>query len=163
MPRLHAQGVLTTADGAAAISGVAWFEHLWGDLPFPGGPTATDRLVLHVDDGSELSIARTRRRDGTGTPTLDGFVVHPDGEIEQVSEETTLAQVGTWRQARGEAEYPIRWTLMQDGRELEITPVVDDQLHAFLAPIWSGMVVATSASGAISAVGTLQLQGYEDQ
>ena len=163
--RLRAKGVLRTPDGDEAVSGVAWFEHLWGDLPFPGGPTATDRLVLHLNDGSEVSITRTRRQDGTGAPTIDGFVVHPDGEVEQVSEETTLAPDGTWRQTRREAEYPIRWTLMQDGRELEVTPVVDDQLHDFLTPIWSGMVVArgTSASEAISAVGTLQLQGYEEQ
>ena len=163
--RLHAEGVLTTAVGDTEISGVAWFEHLWGDLPFPGGPTASDRLVLHVDDGTELSITRTRRRDGAGTPTVDGFVVHPDGEIEQVSEETRLAPAGTWDRARGGVEYPVRWTLVQDGKELEITPVLDDQLHDFLAPIWSGMVVArgTSASGPLSAVGTLQLQGYEDR
>ena len=165
VPRLHAKGVLTTLQGDVALSGVAWFEHLWGDLPFPGGPTATDRLVLHVGDGSELSVTRTRRRDGTGRPTVDGFVVHPDGEVEQVSEETRLTPTGTWRQVHGEAEYPIRWTLVQDDRELAITPVVDDQLHAFLTPIWSGMVVArgTSTSGAVSAVGTLQLQGYHDQ
>jgi predicted secreted hydrolase len=163
--RLHAGGVLTTPDGDEAVSGVAWFEHLWGDLPFPGGPTATDRLVLHLDDGTELAINRTRRRDGSGIASVDGFTVRADGAVEQVSEETRLTPAGTWREARGQAEYPIRWTLVQDDMELEITPVADDQLHGFLAPIWNGMVVAhgTSGSRAISAVGTLQLQGYEDE
>ena len=162
MPRLRAEGTLMTEDGAEAVSGVAWFEHLWGDLPFPGGPTATDRLVLHVDDGTELSITRTRRRDGVGTPSLDGVVVRRDGSVDPLPEDMTLTADGTWSPASGDPDYPVRWTLAHDGMEMQIAPVVDDQLHRFLAPIWSGMVVAegTSASGPVSAVGMLQLQGY---
>lgn len=164
LPRLRAEGTLTTADGPESISGVAWFEHFWGDLPFPGGPTATDRLILQVDDGTDISITRTRRRDGVGAPRLAGIVILPDGSVEPLPEDATLTADATWRPGPGAADYPVRWTLVQDGMELRIVPVAEDQRHRFLAPVWSGMVVAegTSASGDVSAVGTLQLHGYED-
>jgi predicted secreted hydrolase len=96
---------------------------------------------------------------------VGGFVVHPGGRVEQLPEDTMLTPVGAWRRARGKVEYPVRWALNLGGRELEVSPVVDDQLHAFRPPMWSGMVVArgTSGSAPLSAVGTLQLQGYGDE
>jgi predicted secreted hydrolase len=164
MTRLLAEGTLTTAVGEERVSGVAWFEHVWGDLPFPGGPTATDRLVLQFDDGTELSVTRTRRRDGAGTASVDGFVVRSDGGVARLPEGTTLTPAATWRRAGAESEFPVGWTLAEGGSELSITPLVDDQLQAFVEPIWSGAVTAEGTYGSkpVSAVGMLQLQGYSE-
>jgi predicted secreted hydrolase len=39
-----------------ALTGTAWLDRLWGDVPLPGGPVLRDRLVLHLSDGTDLSL-----------------------------------------------------------------------------------------------------------
>lgn len=84
LTRLAATGVLVTTEGRESVQGTALFDHLWGDLPFPTGPTVWDRLLLQVDDGTDILVVRTRRRDGGGTPTVQGFIVGPEGNVSQI-------------------------------------------------------------------------------
>lgn len=75
LPAVPATAVV---DGETFV-GTAWLDHLWGDVPLPGGPLAYDRLILHLDDGSAVSLIRTRRRDGQGIATLDGSLIDASG------------------------------------------------------------------------------------
>ena len=84
---LPAIPVTATLDGQP-LAGTAWFDHLWGDVPLPGGPLAYDRLILHLDDGSAVSLLRSRRRDGQGIATLDGTLIDPAGRTVALSDET---------------------------------------------------------------------------
>lgn len=166
MTRLRAKGALVTAEGRETVEGAAWLDHLWGDLPFPTGPMVWDRLVLQVDDGSDISLIRTRRRTGGGTPTVEGFIVGPAGNVSQIeSASVEMEPVHTWGPAGAPSAYPVGWRLSLDGdNEMIVSPLVDDQLHDFVVPMWSGVVTARGdlGSGPVEAVGTLQLNGYAE-
>ena len=166
LTRLTVKGALVTTEGREIVEGTAWFDHLWGDLPFAIGPTVLDRLLLQTDDGSDISLVRTRRRDGGGTPTVEGFTAGPAGEVSQIeSAAVTMEPVRSWSPAGEPFTYPVGWRLdLGGGREMVVTPLVDDQLHEFVVPMWSGTVTARGnlGSGPVEAIGTLQLNGYAE-
>lgn len=161
LPRLGVEGVLEAPEGPRAVSGVAWFEHLWGDLPLPGGsPVASDRLLVQLDDGGALSVLRSRRVDGRGAATVEALRIGPDGAAQGIEDaEVVLSRV--WR-GPGGGEWPVGWTVRAGDLELTVAPVLDDQAHGFAAPLWSGMVRAEGRDGArpVTGTGTLQLSGY---
>lgn len=163
--RMAVEGFVGNGRAQRAVSGTAWLDHLWGDVPLPVGPIASDRLLLQLDDGTDLSVTRSRRRDGGGSPTVAGFVVEPGGEVRQLGED---AEMEATRNRRGNAAcdgYPRDWQLAADDLELAIAPLVEDQDHAFAAPFWSGAVTAEGSRGGarVSGQGTLLLTGYADQ
>jgi hypothetical protein len=84
--RLSAAGTLASGDRALQLTGTAWLDRVWGDVPLPGGPLARDRLVLHLSDGTDLSLLRTRRSDGRGIATLDGILVARDGTVRMLDD-----------------------------------------------------------------------------
>ena len=160
--RLAVTGRIETPQGPQTVTGTAWFEHLWGELPLPGGgPVASDRLLLQLDDGGELSMIRTRRVDGRGAPTLEAVLIAPDGsasalqgaEVDVVPQTAWAGRLGDW---------PLVWQLRAGDLELAVTPVVEDQEHGFAAPAWIGVVRAEGRRGdrAVRGLGTLQLTGY---
>jgi predicted secreted hydrolase len=160
--RLQVEGSLETGGRRHALTGVAWFDHLWGELPIPGGsPVASDRLQLQLDDGREVSVIRSRRLDGGGTPTIDAFLIGPDGTAQAVDENTARVDLGRHWDGAG-AAWPVDWSLGLGDLELAVTPVLDKQAHAFALPLWSGLVRAEGRQGdrAVTGMGTLQLTGY---
>ncbi|MBS9405163.1 hypothetical protein KG088_16185 [Halomonas sp. TRM85114] len=160
--RLHAEGTVETQSGQRSVSGTAWFEHLWGELPIPGGsPVASDRLQVQLDDGSELSVVRSRRLDGAGTPTVEALLIDTEGNV--VAFDDDAAQLELARRWQGaEAAWPVHWRLRLGDLQLVITPVMDAQEHAFMVSVWSGLVRAQGQHGdrPVSGLGTLQLTGY---
>lgn len=160
--RLRAEGTVGTQAGQRSVSGSAWFEHLWGELPIPGGtPVASDRLQVQLDDGSELSVVRSRRLDGTGTPTVEALLIDAEGTI--VAFDDDAAQLELARRWQGaEAAWPLDWRLRLGDLRLAITPVMDAQEHDFMVSVWSGLVRAQGQHGdrPVSGLGTLQLTGY---
>lgn len=164
MTRLAVEGRIDRGGSDVPVSGTAWFDHLWGELPLPGaGPVAWDRLQLHLEDGSELSVVRSRRTDGRGTPSVNGFVVTPDGTaLPFDAEQLEMTALRNWRDPARDAVYPLDWRLTAPGLDLSIVPLADAQLHDFATPLWSGAVRVSgqSARGAVSGLGTLQLTGY---
>jgi predicted secreted hydrolase len=162
-PRLDVTGTIETAAGPLPVSGTAWFEHLWGELPLPGGtPVVSDRLLLHLDDGTAVSAIRSRRRDGQGLATVDAVVIGADGTATPVSADTAQVEIaGRWQGTGG--NWPVGWTVRVDGLDLAVTPVLDDQEHAFMAPLWSGLVRAEGQRGdrPVRGWGTLQMTEHE--
>ncbi len=162
--RLRAEGGIATPAGPVQVSGAAWFEHLWGDLPIPGGtPVASDRLQVQLDDGSELSVVRTRRRDGTGVPTVDAVLIDAQGGAVTFAE--AAARMEPARLWQGDtAAWPVDWRLRLGDLQLAVTPVADAQEHAFMVRTWSGLVEVEGRRGdrPVSGLGTLQLTGYGD-
>jgi predicted secreted hydrolase len=163
--RLIAEGTFEATAGPRPVSGVAWFEHLWGDLPIPGGtPVASDRLQLQLDDGSELSVIRSRRLDGTGTPTVEALLIDAGGTVVAVGDDT--AHLELTRQWQGaEAAWPVDWRLQLGDLHLAISPVTDAQEHAFMVAVWSGLIRAEGYRGdqPVSGLGTMQLTGYGNE
>lgn len=162
--RLAAEGWIETAGARRAVAGTAWAEHLWGELPLAaGGPVASDRLQLQLDDGSDLTVLRARRRDGGGRPTVDALLIDADGTVTALDGAT--AEIEPTRHWQGaQARWPVAWTLRLGAVALRIAPVADAQEHAFLAPVWSGLVHAEGQRNGqpVTGRGTLLLTGYED-
>lgn len=151
--------------GEHSVTGAAWLDHLWGDVPLPGGPLAYDRLILHMDNGSALSLLRTRRRDGPGIATLDGVLFGSDNRTTAFTDEDVdLTVTQTYAPENSDADYPVGWRLSGAGLDLNVTPLDPDQRQPFTVPVWSGGVRATgSIEGvAVQGLGTLQLTGYEE-
>ncbi|SFU93930.1 lipocalin-like domain-containing protein [Halomonas korlensis] len=160
--RLRAEGTLETQSGQRSVSGTAWFEHLWGELPIPGGsPVASDRLQVQLNDGSELSVVRSRRLDGAGTPTVEALLIDAEGTVVAFDDAAQLELARRWQGA--EAAWPVDWELRLGDLQLSITPVMDAQEHDFMVSVWSGLVQAQGQHGdrPVSGLGTLQLTGYE--
>ena len=160
--RMVAEGFIGTGDDHRAVSGLAWLDHFWGDLPLPVGPVALDRLQLQLGDGTDLSVTRTRRRDGRGTPTLAAYAVGPNGELEWLAGPSLeMEATRTWQDNAVGARFPVDWRIRAGELQLEVAPIADDQLHAFVAPLWSGIVSGEGVLGnrPVSGRGTLLLTG----
>jgi predicted secreted hydrolase len=158
--RLVAEGFLEAGDDRRAVSGLAWLDHFWGDLPLPVGPVALDQLQLQLGDGTDVSVTRTRRRDGRGTSTLTAYSVSPHGEVEVLAG-LEMEVTRTWQGGAQGARFPVDWRIMAGELELRIVPISDDQFHDFVAPLWSGIVTGEGMLGRTPASGrgTLMLMG----
>ena len=160
--RLAVAGTIATDSGQRSVQGSAWFEHLWGELPLPGtGPVASDRLILQLEDGSDISLVRTRRIDGRGLPAVEGVLIGPDGTGSALeSAAVSFEPVREW-QGRG-AAWPVAWTLRAGDLNLSVTPVAAEGERSFAAPVWIGLVRAEGMREGrpVAGLGTLQLTGY---
>jgi predicted secreted hydrolase len=164
LTRLAVTGTVDRGAGDEPVSGTAWLDHSWGELPIPGaGPVAWDRLQGQLDDGSDVSVVRSRRTDGRGSPTLSGAIVAPGGAVSAFDEAALrMTPVRTWRDPATGIAYPVAWRLEGAGMELEVEPVIEAQSQSFSAPVWNGMVRlnGTRSGVPVTGSGTLQLTGY---
>lgn len=160
--RLGVTGTFSTESGADSVTGHAWFDHAWGELPLPGaGPVISDRLLLQLDTGDDLSVVVSQRRDGRGTPSVDAFVIDQDGEISPLGGD--VAQVEFPRMWQGaDVQWPVAWSIrLDDALTLEVSAVNDAREHAFTPALWSGLVQAEGRFGGqpVRGIGILQLSG----
>jgi predicted secreted hydrolase len=132
MPRLSVSGSVAHDDQIYEMTGTGWLDRSWGDLPVPGGPLAYDRLILHLSDGSELSLLRTRRIGRAGVATLDAVLVDPEGEATALDAAALALEV---RNAEGDAATAWRLT----GAGVDLTARVERwTTREFLAPVRLG-------------------------
>lgn len=165
-PRLVVDGTIRQAQNELRVSGTAWLDHSWGDLPIPGaGPVSWDRVQFQLDDGTDVSILRARRTNGRGAATINGLVIGPEGAITTFDEDDVrMRSTRTWQHPETGTEYPVAWQIEGIGIDVALEPLQDAQLHDFTMPFWSGVVVATGQwnAHAVSGLGTMQLTGYAD-
>jgi predicted secreted hydrolase len=152
MPRLALSGTFADGPSVRQVSGTAWMDRLWGELPMPGGPLVRDRMVLHLQDGTDIALLRTRRRDGRGIATLTGTVVDRDGAVREV-DDTTLALTG------GADARDGSWHISGQGLDLAASPLPGSGERDFALPALHGaLAVDGTADGvAVSGLGTVIL------
>jgi predicted secreted hydrolase len=160
--RLDVTGTVTLSGQDTPVTGSAWFDHAWGELPLPGaGPVISDRLALQLDTGDDLSVIVSQRSDGRGVPMVDAFVISADGAVRPLGGD--LAQVTFPRQWQGtRVEWPVAWNIrLDDVLELAVAPVYDAQEYDFTPPVWSGLVQAEGRFDGqpVRGTGILQLSG----
>jgi len=163
--RLDVSGTILRGDQMDRVTGTAWFDHTWGELPVPGaGPVSWDRVLFQLSDGTDGTIVRSRRTDGRGAASVNGVLIDKSGDALTL-EDDNMRMIATrsWRHAPSGAEYPLEWQLVGSDLDVTVTPLTDAQRHAFAIPMWSGVVkVAGRHRGIeITGMGTLQLTGYE--
>ena len=165
LSRLSVRGRILAEGEAVAVSGTAWLDRAWGELPLPGGPLGYDRLQLQLDDGTELSLVRTRRRDGRGPVTVDGFLVNASGGTVALSDgglSMMPRDAGTAGAGDG-PRYPVAWRLSGPDMDLDVAPLAGDGARAFA---FGGRALPVRAEGRhagrkVTGRGILQMTGYD--
>jgi predicted secreted hydrolase len=125
---MEATGHLTIGDATTPVSGMAWFDHQWGDFISVGGG-GWDWFAVNLDDGTDLTLSLVRDADGS-YPLIYGTLVEPDGTSRHLGRDAfTVTPTASWTSPSTGARYPARWTIEIPAERLEIdlTPTVADQ------------------------------------
>jgi predicted secreted hydrolase len=156
IPNLAVTGSLGTGARQVALSGTAWLDRLWGDVPLPGGPLSRDRLVLHLSDGADVTLVRTRRRDGRGIATIEGVLVEETGTATVVADEAVEV---TPVFAQVDDAVPISWRIAGAGLNLEARVIDTSRQDGFGQPATMSLVevTGTRAGQNVDGTGTLFL------
>lgn len=161
LPRLAVEGEIGRGAAAVPVSGTAWLDRAWGELPMPGGPLVYERLILQLADGTDLSLLRARRRDGRGGATLDGVILPPTGPAEPVTGDRLRMEAVPSPRAADAIAHPTAFRIAGAGLDLEVAPLVAPRPQGFVLPGWTGTVaVSGRRDGAeVAGLGTLQVSG----
>jgi predicted secreted hydrolase len=126
--RLAAEGTLTLDSRAMDVSGIAWFDHQWGDFVAVGAG-GWDWFAVNLDDGTDLMLSLIRDREG-GYPLVYGELVAADGSYRHLSRaEFEVVVLGSWTSPRTGVTYPAGWriALPGEGLTIELEPTLADQ------------------------------------
>jgi predicted secreted hydrolase len=125
--RLYYQSVTRLAlSGTIAgqpASGIAWFDHQWGDQT-PGQAALWDWFGVHLSSGSDLMLYRVKTPAGK-VVQLAGSEVGADGVAREVSGLTMTPQ-RTWVSPSGRT-YVLDWTVASERGTLTLKAVRDQQ------------------------------------
>ena len=164
--RLQAKGNLQIGGQSRKVSGIAFFDHAWGNLPMGGGQLVWNRFFLQLSNEQELIILQSRRQDGSGTPIHSGYLVDRNAEVVELSrKQFQLKILDYWQSEKSRIRYPISWEIIIPDKKLTlyINALIKDQEINDALVNWSGTVqiVGESAGSKIQGSGLLQLSGYK--
>jgi predicted secreted hydrolase len=159
--RMAVSGSLGAGDARRQVAGTAWLDRGWGELPLPGGPLAYDRLQLHLDDGTDVSVVRTRRRDGRGSATVDGVVIDAAGTVTAIPE----GGIDLQPSGSGSSGSAARWEMTAQDLSLGLELLGGASMGAPGpgASTWLVRVEGSRGAVQVAGLGTLQLSGVEAQ
>lgn len=164
--RLAVRGTLELGRSRLAVSGLAWFDHQWGDFIAVGG--GWDWFAINLEDGTDLTLSLVRSPDGR-LALAYGTLVDPDGTSHHLPGSAfTVTALGTWASPRSGARYPAGWRIEVPGEELsvELQPTVADQeldTRATTGVIyWEGSQIVRASRGGrpLSGLAYVELTGY---
>ena len=109
---------------------------------------------------------RLRRADGSSDEPSSGTLVEADGASQRLAAgDFSIEPRGWWISPATGVRYPSGWRLTVPGAELDlvITPLLPNQEIALSVRYWEGAVAVegSSASGAVTGHGYVELTGYE--
>jgi predicted secreted hydrolase len=162
--RLAVEGRVTLAGVERDVTGLAWFDHQWGDF-LVTGQGGWDWFSLQLEDGRELMATALRDADGDVSTTY-GTLVGESGNTEHLDAAALqILVLDRWRSPHSGADYPARWRLIVPaaGLDLDLVPTIPDQeldTRASTGTIyWEGSVDARQA-GQPAGRGFVELTGY---
>ena len=120
--RLATRGRLALNGRSRQISGLAWFDHQWGDFATIPGALRWDWFACQLDDGRDLML--TQFLDAAGRPVpgaRHGTLVSARGRATAIAD-FTATPTGPVIQPRGaKATYPLGWRLTVPGAGIELS------------------------------------------
>jgi predicted secreted hydrolase len=169
LTRLVGAGVLALDGADVPVTGIAWFDHQWGDFISVGGG-GWDWFAVNLDDGTDLTISLVRAADGS-YPLVYGTLVDVDGRttnLEQTAFEVEADPARTWTSPASRATYPAGWTIRIPGEGLviDLEPTVAAQeldTRATTGVVyWEGSQVVTATRDGVPVGGEayVELTGY---
>lgn len=180
LTRMLASGTLTVEGGAQPVKGHVWLDRLWRGASLnlitaslasseranflTAGQIAINRFALLLENGWELLLFQTRRRDGSGTPVPAGTLVYGDGSTRPLGrDELVVSESEYWTSSDG-VRYPSSWRIAVPGEgiELIVKAAAPDQEVRETVRYWAGAVdVSGDASGRpVTGHGHVALVGY---
>ena len=167
--RLDVQGVIDDHEQQKPVTGVAWFDHQWGNFLVLGG--GWDWISAQLNDGSDLMVNAVRDERGAAQLTY-GTYVGPDGSVRHLPGGSfSLEPRGAWVSPRSGARYPIGWSVRVKDPLLELVfePVLPDQELITEGTTgqtyWEGENTVTGWSNGrpVAGVGYVELTGYANR
>jgi predicted secreted hydrolase len=126
--RMSAEGALTVEGRSMAVTGIAWFDHQWGDFVAVGAG-GWDWFAVNLEDGTDLMLSLIRDRAG-GYPLVYGELVAPDGSYRHLPRaEFEVSAQTSWTSPPTGVTYPAGWriTIPGAGLTIELEPTLADQ------------------------------------
>ena len=154
-------------EGPQHVTGMAWFDHQWGDF-IAVGAGGWDWFSVQLDDGRDLTISSVHGLGGLEVLRY-GTLVSADGSYRHLSaDEIRISVLARWQSPRSGADYPAEWRveLPGEGLELLLAPTLTDQELDTTASTgvvyWEGEVTVTGrdGEGPVGGVGYVELTGY---
>ena len=159
--RMQARGAISTGAETTDVSGLAWFDHQWGNFSAP--TIGWDWLAMQLDDGSDVMLYRMRDLS-TGDEFSYGTFVDLEGKAsELVRGDFEISSLDTWTSPVTGTKYPSGWAVEVPSRgiKLEARPLVEasefDARVTTRNVYWEGLVRLT---GSHSGWGFVELVGY---
>jgi predicted secreted hydrolase len=165
--RMDAAGSVELGGERMAVTGLAWFDHQWGDFISVGGG-GWDWFAINLDDGTDLTLSLVRDADGS-YPLVYGTLVGTDGASRHLERDSfTIEPTGRWRSPTTGAEYPAAWRIELPGEDLtiDLEPTVAGQELDTRATsgvvYWEGsqVVRATRGGEPLGGEAYVELTGY---
>jgi predicted secreted hydrolase len=146
--RLSATGLLTLNGEPIQVTGIAWFDHQWGDFVSVGGG-GWDWFAINLDDGTDITISSVL--DANANPILEyGTLVRPSGEVVALQQSNDFGIVpggfGSESPITGTI-YPDAWNVFLSGAGLlPGVPAVNGQQGLELKPTVPNQELDTRAT-----------------
>jgi predicted secreted hydrolase len=132
--RLGATGEMQLGSETLHVTGIAWFDHQWGDFVSVGAG-GWDWFAINLDDGTDITLSNVL--DEHEVPILQyGTLVKPSGDVVRLDPGTDYAvNAGgrNWSSPGTGVTYPADWFFTVFGangspeRVLYLTPTVENQ------------------------------------
>ena len=128
--RLEASGELVLDGERLAVSGIAWFDHQWGDFVSVGAG-GWDWFAINLDDGTDLTISIVR--DENANEILQyGTLVRPSGEVVNLRYPedfgVAVSPVVGWQSPTSGVSYPASWSVaVGEDLTIDLRPTVVHQ------------------------------------
>jgi predicted secreted hydrolase len=158
--RLPTSGELRIGDSRYRVTGNSWLDREWSSSALDEDQTGWDWFALQLQDGRDLMFYQLRDTQGRPHPFSRGKLVLPDGSAQVLlPDDVTLSPLRYWAADDG-ARYPVAWRMQvaEQGLDLEVRALLDDQLMDHSIRYWEG---AVAVSGSHRGTGYLELSGYD--
>jgi predicted secreted hydrolase len=157
---MQTQGSIRLGDRAFEVDGSSWFDHEWGTSALGPEAGGWDWFGLQLEDGRELMLFHIRRTDGGIEQVSGGTLVEPNGDSRWLgADEFEITLISTWTSDLTGISYPSGWeiSIPEEGLNLVVEPLVDDQEMRLTIEYWEG---AVSITGTVEGWGYVELTGY---
>ena len=163
-PRLSASGSVTVRGHRYKVGGAAWLDHEWSTSALGPDEVGWDWFGLQLDDGTDLTIYRLRRRDGSSGRFSAGTWRASGGRVFHLgARDFRLRPLAYWSSPKSRVRYPLRWRIDIPDRKAVITvsAAIPGQELNLAVRYWEGAVnVRADIDGrAVGGVGYLELTG----
>jgi predicted secreted hydrolase len=111
--RLSANGELQLNGETLKVTGIAWFDHQWGDFVSVGAG-GWDWFAINLDDGTDITISTVRNAQAEEVLQY-GTLVRPSGEVVALATPNDFGVVTAgigWQSPKTGVTYPSGWSVV---------------------------------------------------